>query len=83
MNKDDLKSIVMPMIGVSPLFQVIWGSGYADVKDKAKIRNVDLGHFAEDNGYSEEDIKLVSSLDIGEAHTFDNLTCISSVVRII
>ena len=82
MNKEDLKSFVLPLIGVNPLFLVIWGDGYYGVKDKAKCRNVDLGHFSIDNGYDEDDILKASRLELGQSFTLDSGTCTSSVVRI-
>jgi hypothetical protein len=70
--KESLKGFLLDLVGVSPMFQAVWGIGYVGVKDRAKTQNVDLGFFSEDNGYTEEDLSKITSLEIGQAVLLDD-----------
>lgn len=51
-------------------FECFWGDGYRDIDNKSIIAYYDESFFTEDRGYSEEEIKEINSIAIGDYADF-------------
>ena len=51
-------------------FECFWGDGYRDLDNKSILAYHDVDFFTEDRGYSEQEIKMVHDLDIGDYADF-------------
>ena len=51
-------------------FECFWGDGYRDLDNKSILAYHDVDFFTEDRGYSEQEIKMVCDLNIGDYADF-------------
>ena len=47
------------------IYMCVWGIGYHNCYEQAKVEHHELDFFTFDNGYGKEDLKKISKLEIG------------------